>query len=395
MAHREKPLQFVKVKGNMAQSGAPTSFFGSGYGPLGKMRNDKYVTENLSFPLNVEGDPQEGHYIIFTIKEQNKAKLATVPQRQDMTTELQSATVLNTGSAPGMGMGQGRQAWLAARSKRIREAEAADKQRIMGLTEERLKYLQNNPNSGLDNSIQLSKNATTDLKGFISLYMPPSVSVSYASKYADTDIGVIADTGANVLSALSGDATDDQNWVGNVGEAAGTAVSGGWQALKQTAAAATDMFAPGTKALLAIARGRIITPRMELMFEGIGRREFSYEFTMIPKSEKEADHIEGIVTKFKHAMAANYMTTDDLFGTEINAGREMDIPSFFDITYMYKTKENDHLNKISTCVLTKMDVNYGADKFKTYRGGVPQTTKISLNFAELNIITKKHIEAGY
>jgi hypothetical protein len=42
-----------------------------------------------------------------------------------------------------------------------------------------------------------------------------------------------------------------------------------------------------------------------------------------------------------------------------------------------------------------MDVEYGAERFKTYAGGVPQTTKISLNFAELNIITKKHIEAGY
>jgi len=170
---------------------------------------------------------------------------------------------------------------------------------------------------------------------------------------------------------------------------------GALQAVKQKSIKGLEGAAPGAEALIAINRGKIITPRMELMFEGIGRREFSYEFTMIPKSEKEADHIEGIVTKFKHAMAANYMTTDDLWGTELSTGREMDIPSFFDITYMYKGKENDHLNKISTCVLTKMDVNYGADKFKTYRGGVPQTTKISLNFAELNIITKKHIEAGY
>ncbi len=156
MAHREKPLQFVKVKGNMAQSGAPTSFFGGGYGPQGaniSAKNTKYVTENLSFPLNVEGDPQEGHYIIFTIKEQNKAKLATAPRRQDMTTELVESRRAPGHVGPGVGRTLSpstladRQAYLAARSKRIREAEAADKQRIIGLTEERLKYLQNNPNS--------------------------------------------------------------------------------------------------------------------------------------------------------------------------------------------------------------------------------------------------------
>ena len=390
MAHREKPLQFVKVKGNMAQSGAPTSFFGGGYGPLGaNAENTKYVTENLSFPLNVEGDPQEGHYIIFTIKEQNKAKLATVPRRQDMTTLPPGPRSVN---AWGVGHDP------SADQERKRQADAkaaADKLHIMGLTAQSLEYLQNNPDRGLDNSIQLSKNATTDLKGFISLYMPPSVSVSYASKYADTDIGVLADTVGGAISALSGDETDDQSWLGDTAEALGTAAKGTWQYAKNATIGAADIFAPGAKALVAIGRGRITTPRMELMFEGIGRREFSYEFTMIPKSEKEADHIEGIVTKFKHAMAANYMTTDDLWGTELSTGREMDIPSFFDIEYMYKTNKNDHLNKISTCVLSKMDVEYGAERFKTYAGGVPQTTKITLNFAELNIITKKHIELGY
>ena len=163
MAHREKPLQFVKVKGNMAQSGAPTSFFGGGYGPLGGniyAENTKYVTENLSFPLNVEGDPQEGHYIIFTIKEQNKAKLATTPQAQDMTPWPATG---QRAPAGGLGHFSDRKAAMAEYHARDRERraaeEAAETQHIMGLTAESLKYLQNNPDSGLDNSIQLSKNA--------------------------------------------------------------------------------------------------------------------------------------------------------------------------------------------------------------------------------------------
>jgi len=92
-------------------------------------------------------------------------------------------------------------------------------------------------------------------------------------------------------------------------------------------------------------------------------------------------------------MAANYST--GITGAGADGVREMDIPSFFDIMYMYKGYENTHINKISTCVLNGMDVTYGAERFKTYADGVPQTTQISLSFAELNIITKKHIEVGY
>ena len=42
-----------------------------------------------------------------------------------------------------------------------------------------------------------------------------------------------------------------------------------------------------------------------------------------------------------------------------------------------------------------MDVEYGGDKYVSHEGGVPQTTKLSLSFTEFDIITKKHIEAGF
>ena len=147
----------------------------------------------------------------------------------------------------------------------------------------------------------------------------------------------------------------------------------------------------GADAIIAIERGQVITPRMELLFEGMGRRAFSYSFTFIPKSEQEAEIIEKIVETFKFHMAPD-------FSNEYTSGadgvREMTIPDHFNIRYMYKGKENDHLNKIATCALTKMDVDYGADRFTGYAGGRPQTTKISLSFTEFNIMSKSHIAAG-
>jgi len=392
MAHRAKPLQFIKVKGNVAQ--IHKAALSSGYGGMGGAAvsdyGTKYATENLSFPLNVEGDSQEGHYIIFTVKEQNRARLKAFKPKQGASRE----DIANE-----LGVGGGGQ-FMTHKERKTYIDDVIDKQGIDGAAAANIEALASTAASrvGLNNSIQMIKDATTDLKATISLYMPASVSVSYNTKYGDQVISLLAETGA---AAIKNFMATEGSTMEAVFAGGAAFVEGAGQGLKQWGIKALDTVAPGAAALIAISRGKIITPRMELMFEGIGRREFSYSFTMIPKSEQEADSIEGIVTRFKHAMAADYSTGNiaGLTGLGTGAGadgvREMDIPSFFDIMYMYKGKENNHLNKISTCVLTKMDVEYGADRFKTYRGGVPQTTKISLSFSELNIITKKHIEVGY
>ena len=58
--------------------------------------------------------------------------------------------------------------------------------------------------------------------------------------------------------------------------------------------------------------------------------------------------------------------------------------------------ENSNLNKISECVLESVDVTYGGDRYQTVGGdGMPQSTKMSLKFKELEIITRDLIEQGY
>ena len=160
------------------------------------------------------------------------------------------------------------------------------------------------------------------------------------------------------------------------------------------------MLPAGAEAMFAINSGSVITPRMELMFEGIQRRNFSFNFDFIPRSAQEAKIIERIVKKFKYHMSSNY---GGLGVGGVDGVREMEIPDFFNIRYMFAgqggeqgpKKENMHLNLIKQCVLTSAGVEYGADRYKSYAGGRPQTTKLSLSFQELEIITKDYIEEGY
>jgi len=232
------------------------------------------------------------------------------------------------------------------------------------------------------NSIVLKSRPTVRLKAAISLYMPPSVQVSYESKYGEQEIGFLAEGGYNIIKQFQrgGAKAKDVAMSG-----LNTLELGAKKAILKT----LDVAAPGAGALFALDEGRVITPKMELMFEGVGRRNFSFTFTFIPKSAQEADVVQKIVLMFKRHMAADYA------GQGASGTASMTFPDQFDIEYMHMGKLNKNLNKIATCALTKLDVQYGGDRYVAYENGVPQTTNLTLNFTEFEIITRELIEAGY
>ena len=319
----------------------------------------KYSTTNLSYPLNVEGDPQQGHYISFYARVKDPAKLKAFKKAKANVERIEKNLAGGHPSALG-------------------RADKMSKDDIQGYNRDKSTVSGGSSGTGLTNSIQLSRGTTVRTKTAISLYMPPSVQVSYDSKYGEQEISMLAETGYNAISAFMKGNSAKEQVMSALGDAG--------QIVKQMALSALETAAPGGKALFAIANGKVITPKMELMFEGIGRRNFSFTFVFIPKSVDEAKAVKDIVYKFKHHMAADYVEGNT---------REMKFPDMFDIEYMHIGKQNPNLNKIATCALTKMDVEYGGDRYVAYEGGVPQTTKLSLSFTEFDIITKKHIEAGF
>ena len=313
----------------------------------------RYSTSNLSYPLNVEDDPQQGHHIIFEINQVDKGKMEAnkIERRRQAMVKM-----LTAGGDPEAGG-------------------------VQGMSQKVIKDASKNATGGKKmRSLTMKKRPTKRTSGFIALYMPAAVKVQYAADYGEEEIGILAETGAGIIEGLM------QGRPG--GETAMKALGGLETGVKQAAVAALEAIAPGAKAIMALNEGKVITPKMELMFKGIGRRDFSFEFSFLPKSEQEAIVVESIIHKFKFHMASNYTT-----GAE--GVRKMDIPDNFNIRYMYHNAENLHLNKISTCVLKGMDVEYGGDRFVAYGDGRPQATKISLTFQELEIITKDDIALGY
>ena len=79
-------------------------------------------------------------------------------------------------------------------------------------------------------------------------------------------------------------------------------------------------------------------------------------------------------------------------------GRMMKYPDTFSIQYMYQGNENTYLNKVRECYLQEdMDVSYGGDRYRTFEGneeGVVMETTITLNFEEIELITRGEILEG-
>jgi hypothetical protein len=333
---------------------------------INKAPPSKYSTTSLSYPLNVEGNPQQGHYITFYAKVTDPAKLKAFKAAQGRVAETNKKLAAAVGGpAGGAGI----------------KAKHVETHALSGFTlaEDRATVSAGNPErDGVkSNSVTLQSKSTMRTKTAISLYMPPSVQVSYESKYGDQEIGILAETGYEAIKAFQSGAS---------AKAAMGMITGLEMGVKQAILKTLDVAAPGASTLFAIDRGKVITPKMELMFEGIGRRNFSFSFMFIPKSAQEAQDVKKIVKAFKYHMAADYAE---------GSTREMTFPDMFDIEYMHLSTRNPNLNKIATCALTKMDVEYGGDRYVSYEDGVPQTTKISLSFTEFDIITKKHIAADY
>ena len=223
------------------------------------------------------------------------------------------------------------------------------------------------------------------------MYMPATVGTSQNSKYGEHEIGAAV---AGAIAAYKGyqEGQGFFNTVGEIKDAIAPTVS---EVVVEAGKDALDIAAKGAKAAIDINRGMVTNNRLEMVFEGVDRRSFSFDFRMMPKSESEAIMVDKIVNMFRFYMAPSFDGGD-------LQGRTFIVPATFDIEYYYAVgKRNEFLNRISTCVLETCSVTYGGERTQFFRptqdgrGAPPVETSISLGFKELEIITREKIAEGF
>ena len=363
----------------------------SDYKYLNNLYGDLSV-KNLSYPLDVEAPPgmgNQGHYIMFFINQQTRSELYVGPNMAEVfdegrnlseATEELSAKEMLTGTGP-------KYKGDSPNSRRTYNLSSAFK------AEREFNYKNHNsPDKGAgESTVFVKRRATTKLNTAITMYMPTGVKATYGANYQDVAIGQGARFAADLYSDVMAGKEAGASVIKALSEKFPPAVREAAILAGLKLAESVPGF-QGATDVLGMATGEVIAERLELAFRNINKRKFQYTFKMLPKSQEEADMVFEIVKAFKRHMAASFKDGN-------RSGKTLMVPDTFNIQYMYAGKENDYLHKISECVLETVDVTYGGERYKTFQGNAkgapPVETSLSLNFSELELISRERVEEGY
>ena len=215
----------------------------SGYASL-----KPYKGRHIAYPEDL-GSNEQGHYIVFHINEQENANVKFSQGRN-----LKKPSKYSGGELDNLDNG--------------------------GITA-----------MGENTTVSVPRAATKRLEASIAMYMPATVAVTQSAQYGEVEMGAFATMAANLYKKSGDEGVFNKAFGKTVLEEAGRAISDtGETALK----AAADTLASGAKGAIEIASGKVTNNRLEMVFQGISRRSFSYSFKMMPKSEAEANTVDEI-----------------------------------------------------------------------------------------------------
>ena len=372
--------------------------------PLKPMERDPFGFTMLSYPSDMANFAQNGHYMLFYVNVQNVTKYGYISnkgKRVGGKTLIPAHTNIITQLVPGEGTVQTEVSVPESfvDSKDVAEV-AYSQSRVAKGTATQLDSDGNDlyqnprlPSSGFSQVLRAfnQETATTRVSDSVALYLPPNIEDTYTANYNAHQTGMLGFLAAAGLGGIKA-------WrEGDMGELAKIATGAGFgfldYAAKKAALSAAEFAAgaEGGEELFNKAFARADNPYMEVLFDKVHLREFSYNFTFVPRNAKEQDEVKRIIQLFRFHMAPELRQ---------DHGRFITLPSEFDIHYMYQAKdgeatENDFYNKIATCVLSECKVNYTPDGVRSHADGSPVHITMALTFKETETITKEKIDQGY
>ena len=356
-------------------------------GPTSRLGDDPFQFSSITYPRDVTNNMANGHYMLFYINVQNKTKFAeqygldSVPVNEYVETvdDVQGLTSTPVPSTSGNAAEINYRKGILNRGTKgqINTSDGAD--------------LRKGRTSQFQNNFAASYKTTTRITDSVAIYLPPNVTDNTNAAYngfATGVVGLAAAGGANLIEAFRNNDFERaaQNITGTakgiVAESAKKAVAGLIEGLTE---------AEGSVELLNSAFGQADNPYMEVLFDKMALRTFTYNFKFAPKSKDERDDVQKIIQLFRFHMAPELKGANNRFLT---------LPSTFDIHYMFqqedgKASENDFYNRIATCVLEGCNVNYTPDGVKSFRDGSPTQITMELQFKETELLTKDRINEGF
>jgi hypothetical protein len=242
------------------------------------------------------------------------------------------------------------------------------------------------------------QNRLKKLAANITIYTPAEVRSNYSFQYETPDDLLVTLAQSQNYEALKASLnqitspmmTDDSldNIVQRLGESGSEA--------GQTLGKFGRILASANQTVSLLSRTAINT-RRDVLFRYVGNRSFQFNFVFAPRNKEEANEVSEIIKMFKYfahpEMLPGYGNFLYLY------------PAEFDIEYGLRTPSqgagpeeynNQFLNKISSCVVENMTVDYApGGSFQSLERGEPIITTLSLSFKEIETLHRDRIAEGY
>jgi len=363
--------------------------------PTSKIDADPFRFSSISYPRDITTSLQNGHYMLFYVNVQNKTKYGYDAYDAkgksirigDKVIEHQTSDGARSGEAIKTAISRGDDPSYVQRLNQISAGGQGTIDTSDGVD------LRKGGRSGMGKGTGLSsyRPTTSRITDSVAIYLPPNITNSTGASYQGIEqgaLGLAASGGGKFFDAMR--RNDFASAAGILTGTGGNLIAAG---LQKALAGAADLFfdAEGANDLYNKAFGNATNPYMEVFFGGMELRTFQYNFTFAPKNQDETDDAKKIIEIFRFHMAP------ELQGENM---RYLTLPSTFDIHYMYQHSkdiaiENTFYNKIATCVLTNVAVDYAPNGVKSFADGAPTSITMSLSFTETEILTKERINQGF
>ena len=368
----------------------------SGTAPLSHMKiGSKWSYSTLEYPIDIQQRSDLGHYMMFYVNVMDSARSGyshnsgiNVKTGDQWVTDHQSSKQELTGAKKALR----HETEFSAAQESTNDGTVnstftpGSKPKVVG---------RKHHQGRLARTASWADKRTVRTTDSIVLYMPATIQTNTNVVYKGSEMGNLASSIATAAGDFYSkaqeigyvDAAMDQvpNWLEMGIEDVQRAIAKGVSAIVGgDIASAVDKIS-----------NRAQNRYLESLFDSIGFRKFSYTYKFTPKSPEESLKVRDIIKLFKFHMSPE-LPEDDL-------GRFFIPPAEWDVFYMFRGDENDFLNKITSCVLTNMDINYANGRFQTFRainhegvkGAPPTEIEMKLDFMETAIITKKEVAEGY
>ena len=365
--------------------------------PTGILDHDPFQFGTYQYPLDMIEGGQLGHYMVFYVNVVDSTKFKYKNQNQaeyDYAKSVRLNKALE-GTADYQGDFVNIEGETMATKNYVKSRAKKQGKTDKNLDNEDNSLLASTRNKDLRTGVATvarQAGTTRRITDSVALYLPPNVQDNTSAAYEDTPTGVLGLGAKAGLGFIDAFAAKDYDAAARI-----FAESGGVFAAEvaKRAGAALAEGAAGAEGALGLFNrvfGRADNPFMEVLFTSMNIRTFTYNFNFAPRNEDETAEVQKIIQLFRYHMAPELQGANS---------RYLTLPSEFDIHYMYHgadgtSYENDYFNRIATCVLENVAVNYTpGDKVRTFQDGAPTQITMGLTFRETELLTKERINQGY